>query len=140
MSFQENASPSARDWDAAPNVVRARTLLANGRFRGAVKEAWKAASIAVRTDDERGYPVVRELARDIGERASGRAQRNAVVLGSYLSHCQEASTAGIRQGSLLARLFGARLAQKTKTCPECAETVKAAARICRFCDHRFGDG
>jgi hypothetical protein len=25
----------------------------------------------------------------------------------------------------------------TKVCPECAEEVKAAARVCRFCGHRF---
>jgi len=105
-----------------------------------VKEAWKAANFAVLTDDERGYSVVRDLAGEIEARASGRTQRNAVVLGSYISHCQDTSAAGTRPASLFARLFGARPAQKTKTCPECAETVKAAARVCRFCDHRFDDG
>jgi hypothetical protein len=27
----------------------------------------------------------------------------------------------------------------TKVCPECAETVLAAANVCRFCGHRFAD-
>lgn len=27
--------------------------------------------------------------------------------------------------------------EPTKTCPDCAEEVKAAARVCRFCGHEF---
>jgi Uncharacterised protein family UPF0547 len=29
--------------------------------------------------------------------------------------------------------------QPTKQCPDCAETVLAAANVCRFCGHRFAD-
>jgi RNA polymerase subunit RPABC4/transcription elongation factor Spt4 len=31
-------------------------------------------------------------------------------------------------------------ADDTKTCPRCAETVKAAAQVCRFCNHEFDGG
>jgi hypothetical protein len=27
--------------------------------------------------------------------------------------------------------------EATKSCPRCAETVKAAAKVCRFCQHEF---
>ncbi len=29
------------------------------------------------------------------------------------------------------------LAQGKKQCPECAEFVQAAAKVCRFCQHKF---
>ena len=80
-----------------------------------MREAWKAANIAVRAGDERGCAVVLDLAREIGERASGRAQRNAAVLGSYLSHCLDDSAEGMSRASPVARLLGfGRAKKKTK--------------------------
>lgn len=139
MSVADDRPPPPRDWETAPGIVRARGLLARGKCRAALSEAWKSASVAVNTDDERGFAVVHALAREIEARASGRTQRQAAILASYVEHCREASASGTRQGSLLARLFGVGKAAKTKTCPECAEQVKAEARVCRFCGTRFPD-
>lgn len=34
---------------------------------------------------------------------------------------------------------GTAASMDTKTCPACAETVKAAAMVCRFCGHEFAE-
>ena len=139
MSVGEHRSPPRRDWDAEPNVLRARVLLADDKYRAAVKEAWKAALVAVNADDDDGLAVVRSLALEIEGRATGRAHDEAVVLASYVEHCRDAAASGTPQGTLLARLFGVRKPPPTKTCPQCAEQVKERARICRFCNHAFTD-
>jgi hypothetical protein len=47
-------------------------------------------------------------------------------------------TYALRAGSDSATNASA-LGEATKTCPQCAETVKAAAKICRFCRYEFED-
>ena len=137
MSVGEHRSPPRRDWDAAPNVVRARELLARDKSAAALKEAWKAAVVAVNADSDDGLAVVRGLALEIEARSSGRTHERALVLSSYVEHCRDTAASGAPQGSLLARLFGARRPPPTKTCPRCAEQVKERARICRFCNYEF---
>ena len=39
----------------------------------------------------------------------------------------------------LPRTDRAPLPSDSMTCPRCAETIKAAAQVCRFCGHRFDD-
>ena len=42
--------------------------------------------------------------------------------------------------ALLAALFMPRaVVIETKTCPRCAEPVRAAAKVCRYCEHAFGE-
>lgn len=43
-----------------------------------------------------------------------------------------------RQREATERLAAPPPAADTKTCPRCAETVKRAAAVCRFCGHEFG--
>lgn len=49
---------------------------------------------------------------------------------------QSASTASHGQPGETGQPAGAGLPE-TKTCPRCAEEVRAAARVCRFCGHEF---
>jgi hypothetical protein len=139
VSVGEHRSPPRRDWDAEPNVLRARVLLADDRCRAAVKEAWKAALVAVNADDDDGLAAVGRLALEIEERATGRARDEAGVLASYVEHCRDTAASGAPQGGLLARLFGVRKPPRTKACPRCAEQVRERARICRFCNYEFPD-
>ncbi|PRH29629.1 zinc ribbon domain-containing protein [Burkholderia gladioli] len=34
---------------------------------------------------------------------------------------------------------GYSMSEDEKRCPQCAESVKYAAKVCRFCGHQFGD-
>ena len=61
----------------------------------------------------------------------------AEQLASYCSHCLADAQTGIRRGGSLARLLDLVASEPVKRCPDCAETIKAAANVCRFCGYRF---
>lgn len=44
---------------------------------------------------------------------------------------------GPHVGTSFGKGIGVSLTDDTKDCPDCAETVKSAAKVCRFCGHKF---
>jgi hypothetical protein len=118
-------------------LERARAAFANGRIGPSVRHGWSAALAAIHERDAEQLGEVLVLARWVEEQASGRWRKRAGMLAAY---CSAALAGGLEVESRapwLGRLFAR---EQTKRCPDCAETVKAAARVCRFCGYRFDAG
>jgi uncharacterized protein UPF0547 len=120
-----------------PSLLRADDAAARGRLRAAIRHAFAAANIALQVGDEAGLKDAGMFAASIRDRTSGRARRQADVLARYCAAAVEDLRSGERSGSLLDKIRTGGREEPTKRCPDCAEKVKAAARVCRFCGHRF---
>jgi hypothetical protein len=121
-------------------LQEARQALESGNLKRALRRAWDAGSSAARDEDKDDLRAAIALAEAIALRSEGRVHGDAELLGRYCATCLADYEAGIQRPSPLLALFGRRPRRAVKRCPECAETVLAAARVCRFCGHRFTDG
>jgi len=125
------------------NLQAAREALEGAQVKRALRLAWEAALQSNSRNDREGLDEVIGLAEAIRDRSQGRTREEASTLAAYC--------AGARDNPRPRRLFGLqpdRFDDRTrrgspeagKVCPDCAETVKREAQICRFCGHRFLPG
>jgi hypothetical protein len=140
-------SADTRDDDRTGNRLLDKSwrALEQGKHERAVRLGWRAANNAVRARDIRTLESVIELASGVRERGEGRSKRNAEGLSTYASRCLEDVRNGVRHTTAIARLlklpgaepFASHGSGSVKICPDCAETIKSAARVCRYCGFRF---
>jgi hypothetical protein len=113
-----------RDWQVSNDPAEEERLVATGL---SPEEA------SARVGAHREMDPGRRLSVTIGKGESARNLTLALKPFAIVAHTAS--------GRIPAPLDGwggrLRLPKDTKTCPDCAEEVKAAARICRFCRYEF---
>ena len=132
-----------QDDTVSSSLEEAREAATNKRWRLAVRRSWTVALAANIAADEAALEAVASLAATIREQAGGRVGREADTLVRYCRNCIDLGLEPRRKG-MLDMLFNrhrqGRGSEPTKRCPDCAETIKAAAKVCRFCGYRAEPG
>jgi Uncharacterised protein family UPF0547 len=119
-------------------LAAARQALERDKPTLALRNAWTGGQIAARLNDTRGLETAIEVAKEIRERTDGRDRADAETLVRYCSHCLVDAEAGVRRSaSPFARFLRVGPSRPVKPCPDCAENIHAAAKVCRFCGYRF---
>jgi uncharacterized protein UPF0547 len=103
-----------------------------------VRYGWAAAIAGARGRKADELAATRALAVELRDGGEGRVQEDARGLAIYCDSALNQIESGVRERSPLMRMLSREpRADPLKICPDCAESVQPAARICRFCGHEF---
>ena len=117
-------------------VARARRHLTEGQFAKALRETWDLTLEALRRRDTEALHDTRALALEIAAGAEGRVRDSANQLAAYCQSCIDGVGIDTSRGNFLQRLLH-RESPATRRCPDCAESIRLAAKVCRYCGYRF---
>jgi hypothetical protein len=131
--------------DSERLLERSWKALEGGKQETSLRLAWRAAVVAVRDRDAQSLERVVDVATTLRDGATGRLEKDADGLLTYSTICLQDVRSGVRHVSAVARLLkfpgsesaGRPASGSFKTCPDCAESVMTAARVCRYCGFRF---
>jgi hypothetical protein len=119
------------------DVQRLRRALEQGKVESALRQAWKVSSTAVAGGDAETLGLLVPIATEIEGLAVGRPKGDAARLRVYVARCLDDAREGVPRNPATSLLFRRLGDTRVKRCPDCAENVRSAARVCRYCGHRF---
>ena len=125
-------SKSASDY-----VERAREAYERGDLKRALRLGWDAGTTAAAQPEQSELRMVEDLARLVGEQSEGSLRDEARSLATYCAAARSNPKQRLSLWTLSRTRSGNAPLGEVKVCPDCAEEVKAAARVCRFCGYRW---
>ena len=122
---------------ASDNVERARDAYERGDLKRALRLGWDAGTTAAAQPEQSELRMVEDLARLVGEQSEGSLRDEARSLATYCAAARSNPKQRLSLWTLSRTRSGNAPLGEVKVCPDCAEEVKAAARVCRFCGYRW---